>query len=175
MKINSFEYYSTFFMIIISPFLGMGFYNLINKAKIDATIAIGIGFILSNLLLLLFIYINNYKKTVDLKDKIKSLFNKVGSILIISLISISLFIMMMTLSYNINSFMISQFLSETPIIYISIIMGILIIYINHKAIEIIVRVANLLFILSIILMIIAFIGNYNRIELINLHPLLTHG
>ena len=174
-KISLLEYASTFFMIIISPFLGMGLYNLLLKANIDASISVIIAYVLSFSFIIIFNKINNYKINLNLKEKILSLFNKKISFIIISILSLSLFLMASMLSYNINSFIISQFLSETPIIFVSIFMGILILYINSKGIEVIFRVSNLLFFINVILIIIAVIGNYNRIELINMLPLLTEG
>ena len=174
-KINLLEYTSTFFMIIIAPFLGMGLYNLLIKANIDSSISVILGYILSFSFLVIFFKINNYKPDLNLKEKINTLFNKKISILIISILCLALFLMASALSYNLNSFVISQFLSETPIIFIAIIIGILIIYINNKGIEIIFRVSNLLFFINIILLIVAIFGNYNRIDLTNMLPLLSIG
>ena len=172
-RISLLEYLSTFFMIIVAPFLGMGLYNLLIKASIDSSVSILIGYILSFAFLIIFIHINNYKPNLDLKDKINSLFKK--SKIIIILLSITLFCMSLCLSYNINSFIISQFLSETPIIYTMVIMGLLIIFINIKGITTIFRVSNFLFYINIILLLIAIFGNYNKIELINMLPILTNG
>nr|MBP3259143.1 GerAB/ArcD/ProY family transporter [Bacilli bacterium] len=172
-KINLLEYVSTFFMIIMAPFLGMGLYNLLIKASIDSSISVIIGYILSFAFLIIFIRINDYKSNLDLKDKINVLFKR--SKLIIILFSIALFSMSLCLSYNINNFIISQFLSETPIIYTMIILGMLIIFINSKDITSIFRVSNFLFYINIILIMIAIFGEYNKIELINMLPILTNG
>ena len=172
-KINLLEYISTFFMIIVAPFLGMGLYNLLIKASIDSSISVIIGYVLSFAFLIIFISINDYKSNLDLKDKINILFKRNKIIIII--LSIAVFSMSLCLSYNINNFIISQFLSETPIIYTMIILSVLIIYINSKGITTIFRVSNFLFYINVILILIAIFGNYNRIELINMFPILTNG
>ena len=174
-RINTLEFCSTFFMITLSPFLGMGLYNLLKVAKVDSTISIVLGYLLSFLILLLFFNINNYKPELNLKEKIDILFSKKISLIIRFSLCICFFIMASSLSYNLNSFIISQFLSETPIIFISIILGILIIYINSKGIEVILRVSNLLFFLCTILMLVAIFGNYNKLDINNLLPLLKDG
>lgn len=174
-KINILEFCSAFFMVTVSPFLGMGLYNLLKIANVDSTISIILGYILSFLILIIFFIIHNYKPELDLKEKIDKLFNKTSSIIIKIILSLCFFVLAAFLSYNLNSFVISQFLSETPILFISIIISILIIYINSKGIEVILRVSNLLFFISIILMLIAIFGKYNKMDMTNLLPLLKDG
>lgn len=175
MKINFIEYSTCLFMLLMSSFFGIGFYNLIQVSNIDSTISLIIGYFLSFIILLLFIKINNYKPNLNLKDKIYSLFTKLGSKLIIIILSISIFILGIILTYDINNFIISHFLSETPILFTMILLGILVIYINNKGIETITKVSTILFFISILLIIISFVGEYNKVELINLSPILTEG
>ncbi|MBR1377427.1 MAG: GerAB/ArcD/ProY family transporter [Bacilli bacterium] len=174
-RINLLEFCTTFYMVIASPFLGIGLYNLLKVANIDSTISIIIAYLLSFIILFLYIKVNNYKEDMNLKEKIDNLFSKGIAKIIAIVLSICIFIMMSTLSYNLNSFVISQFLSETPIIIIGIIIGILVIYVNKKGIETIMRTANLLFFITCILMLIGIFGEYNKVEYINLHPILIEG
>ena len=162
-------------MLIVSPFLGIGIYNPIKVANIDSTISIILGYLLSFIILFLFIKINDYKINLNLKDKVYTLFNKNIATIITIILSLSFFVLACVLLYNINSFVITQFLSETPMIFIAIILGLLIIYINSKGIETITRVATLLFFIGIFLTLFDFIGQYNRIEFINLKPILVEG
>lgn len=172
-KINILQFSTTLFMIIFAPFLGIGLYNVLKISKIDTPISIIIAYILSFIFIIIFIKIMNYKQNLDLKEKIKLLFKK--PIIVITILSISFFLMACSLFYNINSFIISQFLSETPLIYIAILMGILISYISSKNIEIITRISTILFFLSIILIFTAMIGNYGKIDISNLLPILNNG
>ena len=174
-RISILEYISILILIILSPFLGIGIYNILKIAKVDSYISIIIGYIMSILLICIFKKINDYKPDLNLKNKIEILFNKNIAFLIITILSICYFLISCILSYNINSFIISQFLSETPILFISIILSILIIYINKKGIEVISRTSFILAILSIILIFIAVIGRYQYFDLSNLKPILKNG
>ncbi len=170
-KISLNEYITILFMCLTSPFLGMGIYNLLKISKVDSTISIIISYFITLILLFIFIKIVNFKPNLNLKEKINILFKKNTSRIIIILLCSLFFIMASTLSYSINSFIISQFLSETPILFVSIIMGILIIYINSKGFEVISRVSFVLFFLSIILILVAVFGNYGKADISNLKPL----
>lgn len=174
-KINLLQFCTCFYMLMISPFLGMGIYNLLKEANIDSTISILISFILGFIFLYIFITVFNYKPEYNLKDKIFSLFNKYISIIIIFILCITIFILGNSISYGINSFIISQFLSETPMLIFGIVMGLLIIYINSKGIEVISRVSTIFFIINIILMLITILGQYDKLDMNNLKPVLASG
>ena len=171
-KIDKLEFCSMVFMLIMSPFLGMGIYNLLKFSNNDAVISIFISYILNIIIFLIFKYIFNYKPKLDLNKKLNTLFKT--KYIKISL-ALLFFINLTALSYNINSFIISQFLSETPIIFIVIIISILIIYINKKGIQIISRVSTFLALLSIILILIAIFGSYSTFDLTNILPILKDG
>lgn len=173
-KINILEYSITFFIISIAPFLGIGIFNLLKVAKTDSIISILLSIIIGLLILLIFIRINNYKPNLSLKEKIIDLFDKKIATILIIVISISFFILSLIISYNINSFIISQFLSETPILFIAIITDILVIYLSSKKINIITRVSGILGILSILLILVATISGYKCINLDNINPLFSN-
>ena len=102
-------------------------------------------------------------------------FNKFNSKIISIILVILIFILGIIINYDINSFIITNFLSETPLLFIMILLGILITYINNKGITTIIKVNTLLCFISILLILTSFIGEYNKVELNNLLPLLTTG
>ena len=69
-KINNIEFSITMFMLAISPFLGMGIYNLLKIAKINSPITIIVSYLLTLCLMPLFLKIYNYKTELNLKEKI---------------------------------------------------------------------------------------------------------
>lgn len=170
-KINNIEFSITMFMLAISPFLGMGIYNLLKIAKINSPITIIVSYLLTLCLMPLFLKIYNYKTELNLKEKIYTLFSKKTAYIFCLIISICFLIMASCLSYNLNSFMISQFLDETPIIIMAIIFGILITYINSKGIYSITRLATLFFVINFILIGIAITGDYINVDISNIKPL----
>ena len=174
-KITKTEIMTNFFMICSSPFLGIGFYNLIKIANIDSIISIILAFIFSFVVLFIYIKINNYNITLDIFDKIKLLFNSINHKLIIGILSISFFILSSCMFYNIDSFIITEFFDETYFIIIGILLCILITYIVCKGINTILKTGNILFYIICVLLIIEFFGNYRSIDLSNLKPVLSNG
>ena len=174
-KFTKTEVMTNFFMICSSPFLGIGFYNLVRLSNIDSIISILIALIFSFILLYMYIKINNYNNTLDIFYKIKTLFNSINYKLITFILSISFFILSSCMFYNINSFIITEFFDETYFTIIAILLCVLITYISSKGINTILKVGNILFYIVCFILIIEFFGNYNSIDLSNLKPILTSG
>ncbi len=174
-KISLFEFSSMLFSVTLAPFLGIGIYNILKISKNDSFISILIGYILSIILIFIYKKISDYMPELNIKEKIIRLFNKRNAFIVIVILSICFFLISCILSYNINSFIISQFLSETPILFVTVILFILVIYINKKGFNTIARVSLILAILSIILIFIASIGKYQQFNITNLKPILNFG
>lgn len=174
-KINLWQFSSLLIIVMIASFLGVGIYALINFAKVDAYIGVLIAGLLGGIILYLFIKIANYEPDLPLNEKINKLFgNKIGTIINILLILIY-FISLISVIYDLTSFISSQFLSETPSLLIGFIFIVIAIYMNSKGIEIISRVSFILIIINIVLYTISLIGTLPSFELSNLKPILENG
>ena len=151
-KINLWQFSSLLIIVMIASFLGVGIYALINFAKVDAYIGVLIAGLLGGIILYLFIKIANYEPDLPLNEKINKLFgNKIGTIINILLILIY-FISLISVIYDLTSFISSQFLFE-----------------------IISRVSFILIIINIVLYTISLIGTLPSFELSNLKPILENG
>ena len=174
-KISNLEFSILTTSPILSLYSGIGLYNIINKSNIDAYISILISIIWGLLYLVLFFIIFNYKPYISLPDKNIYLFgNYIGKIIniIINILLISICILPI---YSISNFIVSQFLSETPIIIILILIFIVSFYNSSKGIETISRTAIVLFIIIILLGLINVFGLIPKFELNNLKPILASG
>ena len=174
-KINCLQYSTMLILIVVSAFMGIGVYSLVQAAGIDAYIAILLGIIVGIPVLLLFLYIANYEPDLAFPKKLEKLYGKKMGKIVTIVCAIFIFIFANNYMFNLINFIVSQFLPETPLMVIGIVFGVLTIYINSKGIETISRVSLLLLAINIILFAIGFIGLIPNIEITNLKPFLEFG
>ena len=174
-KINNLELSSTVFLILFSCTIGIAPYTTIKIAGINAYIGVIIGTIIGLVPLLMFIYISNYEIDKPLYIKTKIIFGKVlGTIINIILIILYL-ILATTILFNTSNFIISQYLTDTPIILVTIIFALTGYHAINKGINTITKTSLIYTIIIIILFILATIGLIPEIELDNLKPILEYG
>ncbi len=174
-NLTSVQFSCLIFFPILSLLSGMGMTNIIKGTGVDSYITVLIAYFLGVFLLLLFFYIFNYKKELNIIEKIKFLFGDRLGTIINYLINISIFIIGVVLIYNIGNFAISQFLSETPLFIFMVLFGLLIIYNVSIGIENISRVAFIFFIIICGLTIISTAGILPNFDSNNLKPFLENG
>lgn len=173
MKKNSYlEIASLIIIQTVTTFFGISVSILKEGAGVNAWLAALISYIIGIIPLLMIIYISNYKQDQSLNEKINYLFgNKVGFIIniLFSLLLISLGI---TLLYNINNFILSQFLYRTPFLVSCTLFTLIIIYCANKGINVISKVAMLLLTINIALYTINILSLVQHIDITNFLPIL---
>ena len=171
-KISYIELSSIFLTILITFNCGINLYILKKDASINSWISIIISYILSIIPLLLTMFIANYKKELNLFEKNKNLFGDFIGELINIFISIILFVIAITILYNIVSFITTQFLYRTPIIISAIILLSLSVYCSTKEINVIAHISLILVVINIIMFILSNLSLINEIKIDNLLPIL---
>lgn len=172
-KLTNFEY-GTLSFFMTRAFLIRGTFDcLINALRQDSWIAPILSIIPAIAYILIINYISKYKENLTIAEKLKTLFSKKISILLISIISLFALTLAILNLFNISIFIQSQFLSKTPVYAIAITFAIVAIYVLSKGIKTITRTSVILFYLSIILYIIIFIGLIPNLNLENLKPILN--
>lgn len=174
-KINCLQFGSTFILVIVSSFMGIGIYSLVRASGVDSYISVLMAAILGIPLILLFLYIASYEPDLALPDKLVKLYGPVFG-KIVSFI-LALFIINFSINYmfNLTNFIVSQFLPETPIMVIGLVFSIVIIYANMKGIETITRLSLIILTINLILFLIGGLGLMPSFSLDNLKPLLEFG
>lgn len=174
-KISSLQFSTLMIFPILSLFSGIGLYDIVKIANIDSYISPIISTLIGILILLIFIYILNYKKELSLPEKNIQLFGPIFGNIINYMINILILFVGIVIIYSISNFIVSQFLAETPIYIILILFGIIIIYSVTKGIEVIARTGIVFFIIIIILTIISTFGLIPFFDTSNIKPILENG
>lgn len=174
-KINNLQFITIFIIIFTSSFLGIELYTLLNTIYLDITLSILLSLLIIPIFIKIFITIFNYQNKFNIKEKLSFLFNKYTKYIIIILLSIYTLIYSIILFYDLNNFIISQFLSETPIFIIAILFSILFSYLTSKDYSSIIHLSNIFFFINLLLIFTIFISNLKGFDLNNLKPILTNG
>lgn len=174
-KISSLQFSILTILPILSLFGGIGLYDILKIAKIDAYISTIITTILGFIVIAMFIYIFNYKEKLSLPEKNIYLFGKIIGTIINYILCALMFFIALTLIYSISNFIITQFLTKTPMIIILLFMGIIMIYTVSKGIEVIARAEIIFFAIVILLTIISTLGVIPYFDVDNLKPYMADG
>ena len=172
-KINSLQFSTLVSFSILSTLIGIGFNNVTKIAKVDSYISVIFAYIIGFIPILLFIYLFNQEKSIN--ELIKDTFGNILGTVINYLLLIPIGIIGLCSVYSISNFMVSQFLSDTPIIIIYIVPLIVILYGLIKGIESISRTSLILYVIMLFLFFIAIIGLAPQIEYSNFKPVLENG
>lgn len=174
-KINSLQFASIFTLCIISSSIGLSLYTTIKIAGIDSYFSVIFGSIMGLIPLFIFMYIFNYEKDKPLYEKNTTLFGKYIGNFINYLITFLYAIIGGTILFNCGNFIVSQYLSDVPLIEILIIMGLIILYAVNKGFEVISRVSSISIVIVILFFVIGYIFLVPEIKLDNLKPILEFG
>ncbi len=172
--INSFEISSFIYFITRYSLVGITINNLILISKQDSYISLVIGFIIGFIPIKIYLYIFNYKPGLNFPELIMSKFNKRTAQLINCLISFFIFVFSITIFWNLTNLINSQYLAETPKLFIGIIFLIPTIYLLLKEISVIAKSIVIIFYISLLLTILPFIGLATQIDITNIYPILDN-
>lgn len=174
-KISSLQIGALFIMITIAAFSGIGIFSIVKASGIDAYLSVLIAGMVGILYLLIYFYIANYEPDLMLGEKVSKLLGKKIGCIVNFISAILIFISGMNVMFNLSNFIVSQFLPETPNYVVGILFSVIIIYVNIKGIETLMRTGFILTILSMILYVITLFGLLPSFDTSNLMPFLEHG
>lgn len=170
-KIHSLGYSFIIFTCFLSIFIGKGTYVMFSLTSNDTLICSIFGFLASFVLIAIISYIINKNQNKDIFELNKSIFGKVlGNILNFAL-WIGFFIVSIIILYNMADFFNTQYLPETSVEYLKMLVILPLIYISTKNLSTLIKMNQILAIVSLLLNLISFIGIYNKIDFINLEPI----
>lgn len=167
MKIRTSEVCAFVFIVMQSLLFGYTLNGCVKYTGVDSWIIPIIGSLLGFLLLLVYLYIFNYKKELNINELNIDLF-KYGKVLNILLIIFVSFLAM-ALFWNLTNFVSSQYLYNTPQIFVELLFIGTVIYIIHNGVNSLFRTC---LILAYILLFTSFINNTGLLKQINFKNLM---
>ena len=171
-KINCLELAAIIIIQTVTPFFGICFSILKENTGVNLWLSALISYIIGIIPILLILYISKYEPNLNLKEKTQKLFGKKTGYIINNILSVILVIISITILYNINNFILSQFLYRTPFIVSSVLLMLVIIYCVNKGINVIFKVGYLLLMINLGLYIINILSLAGHIDIQNFFPLL---
>lgn len=174
-KIHLNEFISSYILLSIVSLLGVGVYCAFKASGENTYISAIIAFIINLIFIIFFLIIWNYKPDLPIYEKTKKLFGKV----IGNIINILLFLICINLlisgTYNFLTFINSQILPQTPIIFLSLISTLIAYYFVSKGIRTIFRSSTIIFVINVILFSIAIVNLVVDFDISNFFPFLKDG
>lgn len=174
-KISSPQFFGLFLFCFIASSMDISLYLMIKMVSFDSYISVFIGNIIGIVPLVIFIYIFNNFTDKDISNKNIFVFGKIFGRIINYVLAILFFIIGATFLFDLSNFTISQYLDDTNIIYIFILLGIIIYHINNKGIEVIGRVSAIFIFIFFLLFIIGEVPLIKIVSINNLKPFLEYG
>lgn len=171
-KISYLELASLVIIQTVTTFFGISVSILKEGTGVNSWLSALISYIIGFIPLLIIIYISNYQPDLKLNEKINNLYGKIIGFCINLIFSLLLILLGTTLLYNINNFILSQFLYRTPFLISCTLFMLLVIYNSNKGINVIIKSAFLLLILNIFLYTINIGSLFQNIDINNFLPLL---
>ena len=166
-KISSSELSSTLLLCIVSSSIGLNIFTTIRLAGINSYISVLIGTILGIIPLFIFIYLFNYQSNLPIYKKNTHIFGKTVGTIINYIIILLYLLVEATILFNLSNFIVSQYLSKTPLL--------LIFYIVNKGIETISRVSAIFSVITVLSFLFSFLYLRKDANINNLLPILEQG
>lgn len=171
-QINSFSITSLLLALSGSTYWGISSSYIIFKANTSVVISLILGFLLSLLYCYILLKFFSTLPEESFANKLKKLYGKFSIPLNILLI-ITTFLLSSTLNYRLAKFLSSQYLIDTPPIYLNTFIIFLITYIATKKTETLTRVSVMSFYICLIVFVLDTLALLPEISLIRLLPILT--
>ena len=172
-KIYSFSYCTILFLMISSSFLGLTSFIVFQNLKHNAVISAVIGAILGIILLFSLLKIKKNMGEMDIIEYNIYVFGKIIGNVINVILNVAIFIIASIFLENMCIFINSNYLLDTSLIYIKILMLAPIAYAVSKKIATISRISQIIFIFNILFFIISIIGLFPKFDFERLMPVLS--
>ena len=163
------------FLLIFSCTLGLAPFIRIKISDIDSYFSVLFGSILGLIPICIILYLFNYQIDKPINEKTKIIFGKIVGTIINYLTIPFFFILGITYLFNLSNFVISQYLTDTPLLIIIIVISLTSLFVANKGIKVITNTSSIYSIIIITVFLIAILGIFKEIKPDNLKPILEFG
>ena len=173
-KISSTQISMLLTLISLSMYIGLSDVILLRKANNGVLIGVIIGAIIGLIPILMYLKINNTHTNLNIFEKNKKLFKKpIANIFNALIFLFYLFLFIVSIRASVI-FVTSKYLLNTPFYFVGILILITVFIISLNGIEVISRISQISFIISLILVIIIEILLFHYIEIDNILPIIIN-
>lgn len=172
-KTYSLTYSFVIFTSFLAIYIGEGTHMMYAEGKNDTLISAVIGFILSFILFYIVRWIVNKNEQEDVFELNKSIFGKVFGNILNIVIWIGFFIVSFVILYSMADFFNTEYLPETSIDYLKILVLLPVVYLSTKGLATLIKSNQILSLVSLGLIILCFIGIFDAFEFKNIEPLFS--
>lgn len=173
-KVSSTQISMLLTLICLSMYIGLSDVILLRKANNGVLIGIIIGAIIGLIPILMYLKINNTYTNLNIFEKNKKLFKKpIANIFNALIFLFYLFLFNVSIRASVI-FVTSKYLQNTPFYFVGILILITVFIISLKGIEVISRISQISFIISLILVIIIEVLLFHYIEIDNILPIIIN-
>lgn len=173
-KVSSIQVGMLLTLVSLSMCIGLSDVILLRKASNEVLIGILVGAIIGLIPILMCLKINDTYTNLNIFEKNKKLFgNIIGSIFNTIIFLFYLFLFIVSIRASVI-FVTSKYLQNTPFYFVGILVLITVLIISFKGLEVISRMSQISFIISLILVIIIEVLLFHYIEIDNILPVIIN-
>lgn len=174
-KLRCFQTSLLIFFIIFGGIFGTGINLLLKISEEDCWIATIIGIIIGFIPFYLFISLSTAFPDKNIFEIIETTFGKIFGKIINLVITLFASCFIFFCFWSLTNLISSQFLYETPQLFVYIIFAIPLIYILSKGIKVMLRSTIIIFFITILLYLITFVSLIPQVNIMNIYPILKNG
>lgn len=172
-KISSLTFSLIFMCMLNSSLLGIIFPYILHTSKTSFYISLGISFIVGLILIFIYLKIFNFMPDKDIFKKIEAIFPKWLSQLISIIIILLVFCITTIITWRLVTFISSEFLVETPNLFIGLLIAAPLLYAGSTDFDVIGRLATFCLGVAFLLLTFNIISLFSQVDINNLKPLLN--
>lgn len=172
-KISSLTFSLIFMCMLNSSLLGILFPYLLHESKTSFYISLGISYIVGLVLIFIYLKIFNFLPDKDIFKKIDAIFPKWLSKIISIMLILLVFLITIIIIWRLVTFISSEFLVETPNLFIGLLIAAPLLYAASTDFDVIGRLATFCLSVAFLLLLFNVISLFSQVDLTNLKPLLN--
>lgn len=172
-KISCLTFSLIFMCLLNSLLLGIVFPYVLHESKTSFYLAFGISFLVGFVFIFIFLRLFNFLPDKDIFKKIESIFPKWISKFISFVILVLVFGIAVIILWRLVTFISSEFLVETPTLFIELLIAAPLFYIIFYDFDVIGRLSVICLSIAFFLILFNIISLFSQIDINNLKPLLN--
>lgn len=174
-RIYSASYISVMCILVFSSFIGTTAYLLFQRVRQNAVLVSIFGMIIGSSILFLYLILKKNMKDMNIIEYNKFVFGNFFGNIINMIIGLSLFFIASVFLQNIANFINTNYLIDTSILYVKILLLCPVIYAASQKVTIISNISLIIVILNILVIIVSFFGMQSQLKFERIYPLISCG